>query len=290
MRFLFAALLAAAALPTIAAQSPQDWFFAVLSDPQLGMYAKDRNFAQEQANLEFVVANLNRLHPRFVIVCGDLVNRTGDEAEIAAYKRILKELDPSIPVYNVAGNHDVGNVPTPATLEAYRSSFGRDYYTFTEGTIFGVVLDSSLLGSPQQAEDEARRQEEWLRKTLADATGTSGRQIVVFQHIPYFLHDPTEAAQYFNIAPPIRRSYLDLLEKSGVGYVFAGHYHHNAIGSDGPLTEIVTGAVGMPLGHSLSGFRLVGVRGSTLTSTWYCFGGIPNQFDPQSPAPTPCPQ
>jgi 3',5'-cyclic AMP phosphodiesterase CpdA len=290
MRLLFAALFAAASLSSVAAQSSPDSFFAVLADPQLGMYAKDRNFAQEKANLEFVVANLNRLRPQFVVVCGDLVNRTGDPAEIAEYKRIIGELDPSIHIYNVAGNHDVGNVPTPATLETYRHTIGPDDYTFTEGSIFGIVLDSSLIGSPQRAPEAAQLQQEWLRKTLADKRDIGDRQIVVFQHIPYFLHDPAEPAQYFNIAEPTRRTYLDLLENSGVRYIFAGHYHRNAMGTDGPLTEIVSGAVGMPLGQSLSGFRLVAVKRATLTSTWYCLGGIPNQFNPENPSPSRCPQ
>ena len=110
MRRLFLALsLFAISLPATAqSPKPKSWFFAVLADPQLGMYAKDKNFAQETANFEFAIANLNRLHPRFVVICGDFVNRTGDPSEIAEFKRVLQKLDPSIPVYNVAGNHDVG--------------------------------------------------------------------------------------------------------------------------------------------------------------------------------------
>lgn len=273
-----------------AAKAQQPWFFAVLADPQFGMYAKDQNFKQEAANFEFVIANLNRLHPRFVVICGDLTNRTGDAAEITEYKRILKELDPSIPVYNVAGNHDVGNVPTPATIDAYRAAFGPDYYTFSEGDIFGIVLDSNLIRSPQDDPEAARQQEEWLEKTLADNKAKSNRQIVVFQHIPYFIHSSDEAVGYFNIPEPARRKYLDLLEKAGVDYVFAGHYHRNAEGTDGPLKEVVTGAVGMPLGQSLSGFRVVTVDGQKFDPVWFCFGGIPNQIDAQHPPATHCPQ
>jgi 3',5'-cyclic AMP phosphodiesterase CpdA len=129
-----------------------------MADPQLGIYAKDKNFSQETANFEFAVANLNRLHPRFVVVCGDLVNRTGDPSEIAEYKRILGKLDPSIPVYNVAGNHDVGNIPKPATLDRYHAAFGRDYYTFSQADILGIVLDSSLIQAPQKDPDAARQQ------------------------------------------------------------------------------------------------------------------------------------
>jgi 3',5'-cyclic AMP phosphodiesterase CpdA len=280
--FFFAILFPATAEPQ------QPWFFAVLADPQFGMYSKDQNFAHETANFEFVVANLNRLHPRFVIICGDLVNRTGDPAEIAEYKRILKKLDPSIPVYNVAGNHDVGNVPTPGTIDAFRIAFGPDYYTFSQGDLFGIVLDSNLIRSPEGEPEAATQQKQWLDKVLASAKSNPNQQIVVFQHIPYFTKDPNEAEGYFNIPQPARQKYLDLLEKAGVNYVFAGHYHRNAGGVDGPLTEVVTGAVGMPLGGSFSGFRLVTVDGKNFDSTWFCFGGIPNQFDPQKPASTPC--
>jgi 3',5'-cyclic AMP phosphodiesterase CpdA len=290
MRRLFLALfLLAIALPA-GAQSTKPWFFAVLADPQFGMYAKDRNFTQETANFEFAIANLNRLHPRFVVICGDLVNRTGDPAEIAEYKRILQQLDPSIPVYSVAGNHDVGNVPTPATLAAYRTAMGRDYYTFSQGDILGIVLDSNLIRSPQSDLMASKQQEEWLEKTLAGAQANPQQQIVIFQHIPYFIKSSDEAEGYFNIPQPARRKYLDMLEKAGVKYVFAGHLHRPTAGVDGALTEIVAGATGMPLDGSLSGFRIVTVDGQKFDSTWFCFGGISNQIDLSKPLKTPCPQ
>jgi 3',5'-cyclic AMP phosphodiesterase CpdA len=290
MRRFFVALSFFAILVPATAKSQQPWFFAVLSDPQFGMFAKDKNFTQETANLEFVVANLNRLRPRFVVICGDLVNRTADAAEIAEYKRVLHELDPSIPVYYVAGNHDVGNVPTAANLASFRASIGPDYYTFSANGILGVVLDSSLIQAPQSDPQAAEQQEAWLNQTLANAKSDPDRQIVVFQHIPYFDKAPDEAAEYFNIPEPARRKYLDLLEKAGVKYIFAGHTHKNAVGKDGPLTEIVTGAVGMPLGGSMSGFRIVVVNGQEFHPVWYCLGGIPNQVDLQKPASTSCPQ
>lgn len=290
MRRLFLTLSFFTILLPATAQSQQPWFFAVLSDPQFGMYAKDKNFTQETANLEFVVANLNRLRPRFVVICGDLVNRTADAAEIAEYKRVLHELDPTIPVYYVAGNHDVGNIPTAAAIAGFRASIGPDYYTFSADGILGVVLDSSLIQSPRNDPQAEEQQEVWLKQTLAKAKSDPARQVVVFQHIPYFDKASDEADQYFNIPEPARRKYLDLLEKAGVRYVFAGHLHKNAIGKDGPLTEVVTGAVGMPLGGSLSGFRIVVVDGQELHPVWYCFAGIPNQVDLQKPASTPCPQ
>lgn len=288
MRLLLLAFSLLALTLPCCARAQQGSFFAVVADPQFGMYSKDQNFAHETANFEYVISSLNRLHPKFVVVCGDLVNRTGDAAEIAEYKRILRQLDPSIAVYNVAGNHDLGNVPTPATVGAYRKAFGPDYYTFSQGDILGIVLDSSLIGSPQQDGGDARQQEQWLTETLSSARSTPKRRILVFQHIPFFLRDPGEPAQYFNIPEPARRKYLDLLRQAGVQWVFAGHYHRNAGGADGSLKEVVTGAAGMPLGGSLSGFRIVTDDGQQLNPLWYCLGGIPDHVG--DPVPAGCSQ
>jgi len=291
MRHLLAILVSIVILPSLAvAQTQPSWFFAVLSDPQFGMFAKDKTFAQETANLEFVVANLNRLHPRFVVICGDLVNRTADPAEIAEYKRVVHELDPSIPLYYVAGNHDVGNIPTAANIAGFRASIGPDYYTFSADGMLAVVLDSNLIAAPQEAPRAAEQQEAWLKQTLVSSRSDPARQVVVFQHIPYFDKAPDEADDYYNIPEPARRKYLDLLEDAGVKYVFAGHLHKNAVAKDGSLTEIVTGAVGKPLGGSLSGFRIVVVDRQELHSVWYCLAGIPNQVDLEKPDATPCPQ
>ena len=153
--FLFLTML----FMPVAWSQQRPWFFAVLSDPQMGMYANDQDFEQETANFEFVIANLNRLHPRFVVVCGDLVNRRDDAAEIAEYKRILKELDPSIPVYNVPGNHDVGNIPTADTLNGFHAAMGRDYYTFSADGMLGIVVDSNLIRSPDGDPEAAEQQE-----------------------------------------------------------------------------------------------------------------------------------
>jgi serine/threonine-protein phosphatase CPPED1 len=265
-----------------AAGHAADFFFLQMSDPQFGMYAENRDFVQETANFEFAIANANRLKPAFVVVCGDLVNKAGDAAQIAEYQRIAAKLDPSIKLYSVAGNHDVGNEPTPESLAAYRAKFGRDYYTFQQGDFEGIVLDSSLIQHPVNAPEEAAKQQQWLEGELARAKKDS-RQIVIFQHIPWFLADPEEADQYFNIPREERAKYLDLFTHFGIQHVFAGHYHRNAYG-ESPLMHIVTtGPVSKPLGPDPSGIRVVIVRGSKIESQYYGLGTIPNQVDLAGP-------
>src|SRR5512147_500825 len=127
------------------------FFFLQFSDTQFGMFTADKDFAQETANFELAIATANRLRPAFVIVTGDLVNKAGDAAQVAEYRRIAAKLDPSITLHNVPGNHDVGNVPTPESIAAYEHQFGPDHYVFNTPALTGIVLDSTLIHSPQGA-------------------------------------------------------------------------------------------------------------------------------------------
>ena len=257
-------------------------FFIQGSDPQFGMHAKDKNFVQETANFEFFVATVNRLKPVFAIVCGDLTNVVGNAQQIAEYHRIAAKVDPAIKFYSVAGNHDVGNQPTPESLALYRKNYGPDWYSFEAPGIYGIVLDSSVIAFPDRVQAEAAKQEEWLRAELVKARA-SGRIVAIFQHIPWFLATADEPDQYFNITLPIRARYLKMFAASGVRYVFAGHYHRNAEGAGDHLAMITTGPIGMPIGPDPSGFRIVSIQGQELRQEYVGLGVVPNTY----PRPAP---
>lgn len=266
--------VALAALPR--ASFGADLYFIQMADPQFGMYSDNRDFAHETANFEFAIANANRLKPAFVVICGDLVNRAGDPAQATEYQRVAAGLDKTIKLYNVAGNHDVGNQPTPASLAAYRRKFGADYYTFRFPDFIGLVLDSSLIQHPEKAPQEALRQEQWLRGELEKAAAEGIRWRVVFQHIPLFLESAGEPDQYFNIPEKAREKYVAMFQKFGVAAVYAGHYHRNASGSAGSLRMITSGPVGMPIGEPASGIRIVKVSPASIEDKFYTLGNIPN--------------
>jgi 3',5'-cyclic AMP phosphodiesterase CpdA len=241
------------------------------------MARSDADFEQETANLEFAVATANRLRPAFVIVTGDLVNRTGDAAQIAEYQRILGRLNPSIRSYSIPGNHDVGNEPTPETLAAYTKRFGPDRYSFKIGDFVGIALDSCLIFAPKNAPAEAARQEQWLREELAGARRDGARHIVVFQHHPVFVSDPAEPDKYENIPTERRAPLLKLFREAGVRFVFAGHYHQNAVGRDAGVEVVTTGPIGMPLRGAKSGMRIAVVSDAGIEHRYYDLGEIPNR-------------
>jgi hypothetical protein len=249
--------------------------FIQMSDPQFGMFSKNQAFDHETANFEYAIATANRLKPAFVVVTGDLINESGNAAQAAEYRRIAARLDPRIRLFSLPGNHDVGNEPTPQSLATYRQRFGPDYYTFRVGDIAGIVLNSNLEKAPQNVPEEAARMEQWLRTELAKARKDGVKHLIVFQHIPFFLADPNEEDQYFNIPSETRRRYLGMLHEYGVRQVFAGHYHRNAWALDGDLEMVTSGPVGMPLGGGKSGLRIVTVADTGVTHAYYDFGDVP---------------
>jgi serine/threonine-protein phosphatase CPPED1 len=273
---LLLALLLLGPAPTPAAEP---FFFIQLSDPQFGMFTENTNFTQETVNFEFAVATVNRLRPAFVVVTGDLVHRPGDLEQIAEYRRILARVDPAIPVYDVAGNHDVENVPTPESIAAYTNRFGPDYYSFRYRDFVGIVLNSTVIHSPQKVPEHFQAQERWLEAELEKARREGARHIAVFQHHPWCLTSAGEPDQYFNIPLERRTRYFALFHKHGVRHLFCGHYHRNSLAKDGPMQIITTGPVGKPLGNDRSGLRIAIVRDNGIEHRYYSFGEIPNQID-----------
>jgi 3',5'-cyclic AMP phosphodiesterase CpdA len=254
----------------------QPFTFAVLTDTQLGMHASNRNFEQETASYDFAVATINRLKPEFVIVLGDLVNKEGDTDQIREFLRITRKIDPFIPVHYVAGNHDVGGAPTPESLAAYRKIFGRDYYAFREGPVYGIVLNSSLMMAPQKAEAEYEEQLSWLKKELQTAGESAAHPVIVFQHHPFFLKDAKEEDSWGNVPLERRQVLLDLLHDNGVNNVFAGHVHSYSAAKDKDLEMVAVGPVAMPFGEYGSGMMLVAVSADGIQYRYFDFGKLPN--------------
>lgn len=256
-------------------------FFIQMADPQLGMSGSplwlalfgatwnDDAFEVDAKLFERAILHANELEPAFVIICGDLVNRVGHAGQIAEFQRIAGTLNPATPLYFVAGNHDVENEPTSEALAAYRETFGPDWYSFREGAVYGIVLNSQLIDAPGHVPDEAAAQLVWLREELIRAESSGAQHVLVFQHQSYFLESPDEADQYFNIEEGARAVYLGLLKKFGVEAVFAGHYHRNAYGRDESLEMITTGPVGRPLGDDPSGFRIVEIGKDSIRHEYF---------------------
>lgn len=180
----------------------------------------------------------------------------------------------SIPLYNVAGNHDVGTAATKDSLAGYRTRFGPDYFAFETPDVVGLVLNTSLIKTVQGLEEEKGRQKTWFEGELRKA-GMKRRRVLLFQHIPWFVADPDEAEKYENIGPAARREYLDLLRSSTVSHVFAGHRHLNGRAKIGAIEMVIVGPVGKPLGPDPSGILFVTVGAEGLTCRYIALDDLP---------------
>jgi predicted phosphodiesterase len=276
-------LAAGCATSRISAQSQQfqPFFFIQMADPQLGMFDDNKSIDRDVKQFEQAIAHANRLHPDFVVICGDLINKPGDPAQEQAFLRACRQLDKRIPLYLVSGNHDVTNTPTTQSLDHYVQVMGRDYYAFDRHNCHFVVLNSTVLWKPQNAPRQRDAQLAWVRKDLAEvkSRATPPTHIVVFAHHSLFLERADEPDQYFNLPMEIRRPLLDLFHASGIKHVFAGHYHRCADARDGELEMTTSGPVGKPLGKDPSGFRIVIVKPDTIEHHYYPLDAVPDRVD-----------
>lgn len=216
--------------------------------------------------------------PKFLIVCGDMVNEFPGEkdrsAQVADHKKLFDHLDKRIPLVCVCGNHDVGDQPTPSTIQDFRRDFGPDYFSFEVSGILMIVINSQYYADRSQVQELAKEFDDWLEDTLKKVKDY--QNTIVFQHIPYFLEDPEEADhEYFNIKSNYRLKILNKLYDAGVRNVFTGHYHRNAGGMFKDMQQIVTSAVGAQLGEDKSGVRIVTVSKNAVDHKYYELDKIP---------------
>ncbi len=256
------------------------FFFIAGADPQL--------FWGSAESWGKAVGHINRLSPPFAVILGDLINRNGnakkinlekDEEMAQAYLKVAKKVDPKIKLYNVAGNHDVCNEPTPETLKWYEQRFGPPWYSFTHKKCLFVVLESDVLKNPKASGDAAERQMKWLRETFKNAEKEKYNHAIVCMHHPMCLKAVDEKDAYFNMPTKVRKELLDLFHKNNVKAVFSGHYHRNALVTDGDIELVTNASTGKALGKDPLGMRIVKVYPDRIEHAYYGFDLLPDKVE-----------
>lgn len=257
------------------------------ADTQLGMistYLEKQQFCTWDEEIDLTTRSIEAINkmvprPRFFVVCGDLVDAMpGTEyrrAQEDDYIKVFAKLHPDIPLVCVCGNHDIGNTPTPASVKNYCNRFGDDYFSFFCGGVMFLVLNSQYFEDPSLVQDFAKSQEVWLDEKLLEAKTGNFKHVVIFQHIPWFLREPGEEKEYFNISCDLREKMLQKFKDAGIKAIFCGHYHRNAGGFYKDMELVVTSAVGAQLGIDKSGFRVVKVLDDRITHAYYAIEDAP---------------
>ena len=178
---------------------------------------------------------VNRMEPAFVVHLGDITHPTPTspdygEAALAFHK--ASEIF-SMPYHFVPGNHDIGEKIHPAlpkldeqisitkrNIGLYEQHFGRQRYSFQHREVLFIVINSMLINSGL---DEEQEQWDWLEQTLQDHPG---ERVFVFSHYPLYLSAKDEPAHYDNVDEPGRSRMLELLRQYNVEGFYAGHVHN----------------------------------------------------------------
>jgi predicted phosphodiesterase len=217
---------------------PQAQFeFVVVSDthymldpgPQAVEFESRR---RQTARAERALSLIASLDPPLVIHLGDLVQ---EYPETLRHKQAMAEAHEQLQrcgvrPRHVAGNQDIGDKPDPTmptqwvtseSLAAFHAWCGPSWYSWDQGSIHFVVLNSQILNT---ALPEAVEQQGWLE---ADLQTHRGRRIFLFLHLSPFLKHEHEPAlgHYDNIAEPARSWLLNLLRQYRVELLFSGHSH-----------------------------------------------------------------
>ena len=182
-----------------------------------------------------LIARVNAMNPEFVVHLGDITDPVPVSPEFDDSAQVFHKASEvfSMPYYLVPGNHDVGEKIHPAlpkindevsitkhAIDQYEQHFGRQRYSFEHGGCLFLVINTMLLNSGLEEEQE---QWDWLEKTLHDNVG---KRVFVFAHYPLYLSARDEPDFYDNIDEPARARLIELLEHYKVEGYYAGHVHN----------------------------------------------------------------
>ncbi len=219
-------------------QDDADWSFVLLGDIRTGYDV----YRQHIKVIKHVAPP-----PSFVMITGDLVSKPGKEDEWKEYREISSAIPESIPLYVVAGNHDVNSRETNDMYMAYTNMPGNKmYYSFTRRGVRFICLHTEL---PGEAGRITGGQYRWLADPvsgeLAKAQAdTSIESIVIFMHRPLYPQGRYKGRKSIENADGLHA----LFESMGkVRLVVAGHEHQFFYFKKNGIHHIISGGGGAPL-------------------------------------------
>ena len=255
------------------------FFFLQLSDPQFGFMDNNKSISAETEAMNKAVTAINQLKPPFVVITGDFVNNSKSKEQIAAYKSMIAQIDSSVKVYMIQGNHDIGKV-SRASIDNYKKNYGETHFSFRYGDCAFIGIDSNIIKEEDKEREEV--QFKWLEQELQKTK--DARFKFVFTHCSVFLKRMDEPVNYSNFSLPMREKYVHLFQKYGVNAIFAGHLHNNAYGKVGNMEMITIGPVGKVLGTGYQGMNLVKVYPDRFISEFIALNQFPKEVVMSDPA------
>lgn len=172
----------------------------------------------------------------FVVLNGDVIC-SADTERIIVNKFLSpfsRALDNSKPYYFVRGNHETRGALCREIPNYISLPNDRYYYTFTNGLIFAIVLDTAedKLDDHEEYSGLAdferykREQTEWLEKVKQSEAYKNAKYKIAFSHIPLNTYYNDDEYPSFS---EIESDWVELLNSIGIDVLFSGHTHDSQV-------------------------------------------------------------
>jgi predicted phosphodiesterase len=163
-----------------------------------------------------------------VIFNGDMVSEMEDETVFFAgfMDEAVNRFASEVPVFYARGNHE-----TRGKFNVYFSSYfptntGKLYYSFRQGPVHFIVLDSgedkpdsdTEYSGLSQFDAYRSEQQEWLKKEVQSESFRTAKYRLVIVHIP-----PVDSDWHGTLE--VREKFLPALKNAGITAMFCGHTH-----------------------------------------------------------------
>lgn len=184
----------------------------------------------------------------FLIVNGDVHDNSETAERLLLAHRVAAEITGGgIPVVYSRGNHDLRGAWAERQAEFTPTSYGKSYYTFRLGSVWGVVLDC---GEDKPDESEAyggvncchafrQRETAFLKKIIANADREYNAPGVEFRLVVSHINFSEPHKEPFNIEYDLYGEWCSLIRQNirPTAY-FYGHKHKNYVTLPGSERDI----------------------------------------------------
>ena len=228
--------------------------FVHMTDTQIGFKDETPSWQLSRDRMHAAVDVVNAIHPAMAFITGDLINDAYDTLQNRIYVEEKARFTPSIPVYEVPGNHDIRGYSEDKHAH-YMELRGYDRFSIEkEGHAFVGFDTNCIKDGAKKVEEE---QLEWLEAELAKYAGA--KTLNIFIHCPIIRENIYEKEDYFNFPMDKRFKYISLFKKYGVDAIYAGHTHQDYYSEYEGIKFITAGPVGSPLKLGYTGFNIVNI-------------------------------
>ncbi len=255
------------------------FFFIAMADPQLGRMPDESTVGFDTSLWEQAIDYTVRLRPAFVTALGDLIQTPTNDTQAQKVLQIGRKLPSKVPLHLVSGNHDLFAEPTRESLDWYRRTFGKDWYSFEYANCRFIVLNTTIINQPKAVQADVDIQFAWLRETLRSNDDENVTHTIILQHHPWFRDEPDEDHNSYSLPRLARRKHLDLFTKHGVSAIFAGHYHANHVVHFGDIEMVAAGTLSDRRSAAEPGFEVVKVYGDHIEHEYHTLRTMPDRVD-----------